>query len=82
MEASEAGLAPPGKDPIAWSSMHLVRLVAPYRITEDARVVIATDRPEDYWHVLPLVLVLSLAALFFSFLLLWPLYQLTRKQAA
>ncbi|MBT8492824.1 MAG: hypothetical protein KJO07_07165, partial [Deltaproteobacteria bacterium] len=79
MDASQAGLAPPGKDPVAWSSMDLVRLVAPYPLRGGAKVVIATDRPQDYWHVLPLIIVLFVAALFFGFLLAKPLWQLARK---
>ena len=62
-----------GSDPQAWASIELLRVTSAYPLSPESRVIIATDRPEDYSHVAPLIILLSLSALLFAFILLRPL---------
>ena len=78
LKASDEALELGDGEVIPWSSIGLARVAASYPMPEDAKVLIATDRPEDYWYVTSLVIVLGISGLFFCFVLLFPLWRARR----
>jgi hypothetical protein len=44
-----------------------VTLAAAPPLVEDARILVTTERPEDFWYVLPLFVVLAFFALLFGY---------------
>lgn len=56
-----------GDELVSWSSIDLVRVANRYPVPADARVIIATDRPESYWYVNPVMILLLLSGLLFAF---------------
>ena len=63
---------------VPWSEITSAALEVPRQAPADARVLVATERPEDYWYVLPLF------ALFGGFVLLfaWALVRTVRADRA
>lgn len=55
--------------PVPWGQISWISASAPRDVPADAWVLVADERPETYWYVLPLFVVLALAALLF----LWAL---------
>lgn len=72
LRASNDGLELPGDEVLPWDSIDLIRIAAAYPLDPDARVLIASDRPDEYWYVYPLIVLLALSALLFLYVLARP----------
>lgn len=80
LRASERGLELQDGELLPWSSIDLARVAAAYPMDANARVIIATDRPEDYWYVASVVTLLLASMAFFAFVLLRTLWRAWRTR--
>lgn len=63
---------------VPWAEITSVLVAAPRHAPADSRVIITTERPGHFWHVLPLVILFALFALLFG----WALWRALRPQKA
>jgi len=70
-----------GSVDIPYASIRTVALQVPRTAPVNARVIVTTDRPDDYWYVLPLYFVFGAFALLFGWALWRSLGFMTRDKA-
>ncbi len=56
-----------GKHTLDWRNITWIAVQAPRTLPADAMVVVTQEAPEHFWYVLPLFVILGLAALFFAY---------------
>ncbi len=77
LSVSERGLAVDG-DVVPWNEVREIGVSARRTVPAGARVLVATERPADYWYLLPLFGVLSAFALLFG----WAFARSVRSERA
>lgn len=56
-----------GNNALLWSNVTWVAVEVPRALPSDAMVLITQETPGEFWYVLPLFVILGLAALFFAY---------------
>jgi hypothetical protein len=75
LSASAAGLTV-GGTLVPWSSITVAAIETPRSAPADARVIITTEAPGDYWYLIPVYLVFAIIALLFG----WALVRALRQE--
>ncbi|MBK9034745.1 MAG: hypothetical protein IPL61_26350 [Myxococcales bacterium] len=74
--ASEAGVTGPGGELVPWSAIDVAGVWAPRTIPAGAWIILADERPGDYWYLQPIYGGLALIGL----LALWALVRAVRRE--
>jgi len=77
LSASSGGLSV-GATQVPWQSVTATAVETPRTAPADARVIITTEAPGDYWYLIPVYLVFAAIALLFA----WALVRAVRGEAA
>jgi hypothetical protein len=57
-------------NPVLWRDITWTTVDVPRALPADAMILVALEHPESYWYVLPLIIFLALASLFFLYALI------------
>jgi len=76
--AASADALSVGGDRVPWASIRSVAVETPRAALGDARVIVTTEAPGDYWYLIPVYLIFAAIALLFG----WALVRALRRDDA